>query len=218
MDAKTGIEVAREMGIAHPETEALRDLERGSMGGALAGAGSLVLGILGLIGLLPQVLDSIAVIAAGVALLIGGAAIVARYSNLAGLPQSRKVGAGGMEVVAFAGVAGVALGILALLGVAAETLLSIAPIALGAALIVESSALTRLDAAISKVSSKSDIEVVNVASGSDIVVGIGGMVLGILALSGVDPLTLSLIAMLSIGAAITFSGSSLAGRLFALFG
>jgi hypothetical protein len=218
MDTKTGIEVAREMGIAHPGTEALRDLERGSMGGALAGAGALVLGILGLIGLLPQVLDSIAVIAAGVALLIGGAAIVARYSNLAGLPQSRKVVAGGMEVVAFAGVAGVALGILALLGVAAETLLSIAPIVLGAALIVESSALTRLDAAISKVSSKNDIEVVNVASGSDIVVGIGGMVLGILALSGVAPLTLSLIAMLSIGAAITFSGSSLAGRLFALFG
>lgn len=42
--------------------------------------------------------------------------------------------------------------------------------------------------------------------------------LGILALTGHAPVTLTVVAMLSVGAAILVSGSVLASRLFGVFG
>jgi hypothetical protein len=44
------------------------------------------------------------------------------------------------------------------------------------------------------------------------------VVLGILALTGHAPLTLTLVAMLSVGAAILVGGTVLASRLFGVFG
>jgi hypothetical protein len=42
-------------------------------------------------------------------------------------------------------------------------------------------------------------------------------VLGILAIVGFDPITLILVAILSIGASLLLSGSSVAGRFFTMF-
>ncbi len=219
METKTGVDVAREMGIAHPGAAALQVIERGSIGEAAAGAGALVLALLGLIGLLPLTLNAIGVICAGVALLFAGASVVARHTELAGAAESRRVVVGGMELVAFAGVASVALGILALLRVSPMTLLAVSPIVLGVALLAESNAVYRLDEAIERQAPRKPRaeEVVRAASGSDAVIGVGAIVLGILALSGSAPVTLSLVATLAIGAGVVFSGSSLAAQIFGLF-
>ncbi|HEX2655878.1 MAG TPA: hypothetical protein VHN11_19815, partial [Xanthobacteraceae bacterium] len=73
--------MARDSYVARPQEETVATMEAGSVGEAVAGAAGLVLAILGLLGILPLTLDAIAGIALGVALLLGGAALAARYSR-----------------------------------------------------------------------------------------------------------------------------------------
>jgi uncharacterized membrane protein HdeD (DUF308 family) len=65
---------------------------------------------------------------------------------------------------------------------------------------------------------RSEGDPLTAAGGWESLVGIGAIVLGILALTGHVPMTLTLVAMLSVGAAILVSGSVLASRLFGMFG
>ena len=81
----------------------------------------LVLAILGLAGVVPMYMAFIATIVLGVALLFEGWALASRYSKLlsemgGGLLTATELG-GGITAEFLAGAAGVALGILALLGV-----------------------------------------------------------------------------------------------------
>lgn len=200
-------------------------IESGATGEAIAGAGAVVLAILGLIGLLPRTLDSIATIAAGAGLLLAGGAIAGRFSRLkasieAARPQQEVTGSLGME--GLAGVAGIVLGILSLLGIGTLSLLSVSAIVLGAGLIMAGGARSRLESLSHRhgltAESRAMEDVVYVSSGSDVLIGIGTIVLGILALSGIAPLTLTLISMLAIGAAILLGGSTIAARAFSHFG
>jgi hypothetical protein len=190
----------------------------------IGGAGAIVLAILGLIGVLPITMASIATIAVGVALLTVGGIIARRYSRALAGPEPtniRREVMGGMGMEAMAGLAGLVLGILALIGISPLLLLSIAIIVLGAALLMASGAMARLETLMRwetlDASQSKAHDAVYVATGSEVLVGVGAVVLGILALSGHDPLTLSLIAMLSIGASVLLSGSSLAARFFGMF-
>ncbi|HEX5437230.1 MAG TPA: hypothetical protein VFW98_08720 [Gemmatimonadaceae bacterium] len=200
-------------------------VEAGSTGEAVAGAAAVVLGILGLIGLLPTVLASIATIAAGVGLLLSGGAIAGRFSRMAAdisPNRSHQEVTGSLGMEALAGAAGVVLGILGLLGVDASSLLPIAAIVLGAGLIMAGGARSRLETLSHRraagTESRTMEDVVYVSSGSDLLVGVGTIVLGILALSGVAPLTLVLISMLSLGAALLLGGSTIAAQVFGHFG
>lgn len=213
-----------QIGVTYTGDHTRTAVEGASTGEAIAGAAAVVLGILGLIGLYPGVLDSIACIAAGAGLLLAGAAIAGRFSRLTAFvegsrPRQEVTGSLGME--ALAGAAGVVLGILALLGVGTISLLSIAAIVLGAGLIMAGGARSRLET-LSHMhtvgESRAMQDVVYVSSGSDVLVGVGTIVLGILALSGIAPLTLTLISMLAIGAAILLGGSTIAARVFSNFG
>ena len=56
-------------------------------------------------------------------------------------------------------------------------------------------------------------ELAAVASGGQVLVSVGAIVLGILALIGLAPLTLVLVGLLSLGTAVLFSGSPLIHRL-----
>ena len=204
---------------------AAREVEGGSLTEAIGGAGAVVLAILGLVGVLPQTMAAVATIAAGVALLVGGGAVAARYSRLllgAGSETARREIVGGMGLEALAGIAGIVLGVLALLGINPLTLLSVAAIVLGAALLMASGALARLESmtrwADVNTAERVSHGAVYVASGSDVIVGAGAVVLGILALTGHGSMTLLLVALLSVGAAVLLSGSSLAARVFSLFG
>jgi hypothetical protein len=192
----------------------VRDVEKGSVGETIAGAGAIVLAILGLIGLVPGALDSIAVIAAGFGILVGSTALATRYRQVLGRAAARhlEIG-GGLGTTALGGLAGITLGILALLGVSQLELVSIAPIVMGGALLIASAATARFE---QTAASKHGEDFVYVASGADSLVGAGAIVLGILALSGSAPLTLSLVALIAIGCATFMSGTSVASQMFAM--
>ncbi len=54
------------------------------------------------------------------------------------------------------------------------------------------------------------------ASGTQMLIGIATIVLGILALIGIDPVTLSLVGLLATGASILFSGSAVSSRMLSV--
>ena len=54
-------------------------------------------------------------------------------------------------------------------------------------------------------------------AGAEVLVGIGAVVLGIIALTGADPMTLNLIAMLTLGASATIEATSVGGAMVSVF-
>jgi hypothetical protein len=99
------------------------------------------------------------------------------------------------------GLTGIVLGILALLGVSAGTLLAIAALMYGATFLLGGVAPNQNHW--------------QHASGGEVLVGPGTFVLGLLAVIGVESLTLVLVALLALGAAALLSRSVPAGRAVA---
>jgi hypothetical protein len=196
-------------------------LAGGSLAEALGGAGAVVLGILGLIGVLPVMMASICAIVIGGALLFGGGTLAARYGRALSRTTSDELAeasAGGLAFEALCGVAGIALGILALLGISQFTLLGVAAIVLGGGLALASGATSRLDDLLQRSGMdasglRASQEALRATGGAEVMIGLAAVVLGILALSGVAPLILILVAMLGLGVAVLMSGSSIASRL-----
>jgi hypothetical protein len=191
----------------------------GSGAEAVAGAGALVLAILGLAGMLPMILASIAVIAAGAAFLFQGAAVAARHRRLA-----LEAGGGEVEIEAgmsaeiLGGLAGITLGILALIGIATIPLLAISAIVFGGTLLFGSPAIYRAsraehEAVVLDVIAR---ETAAGAAGAQALVGVGAITLGILALIGLVPHTLVLVAVLSVGSAALLSGGALTSKMVGL--
>ena len=193
----------------------------GSIAEAIGGVGVVVLAILGLAGLLPEELAAIATMAVGVALLLEGIAIVTRFSDLLSesgrsLSEEVKLG-GGMGAEFIGGVAGGVLGLLALLGIVPVTLMAIAVIVFGASLLLSSGATYRLDSLASRLGQKTltggQMVAGVAASGVQVLVGIAGIALGIIALVGISPMILILAGLLSAGAAVFISGSAVSGSI-----
>jgi hypothetical protein len=199
--------------------------EGGNIVGALCGVGAVVLAILGLIGMAPRILDAAAIIAAGTALLFQGGAMSAAFTRRMGVQEPaslEKEIAGSLGFQALAGCAGIVLGILALLNISPIIMLSAAVIAMGAGLLLSGGALSRLEKSLAYHQEGQQEKVahgtVYASGGADALVGIGAATLGILALLRIgDPFTLTLVAVLAIGAAGFFSGSAIAARLYSLF-
>lgn len=203
----------------------------GSGIGALCGLGAIVLTILGLIGLMPVVLLSIAVIVAGVALVFEGGAIMARHQDLQAAAAAEAGHAGEVEVEMgmcaeyVGGITGIVLGILALLHVATLTLLPIAAIVFGATLLLGSGTDYRLNELPvpehdNEYGHHTHHRAASGTAGADVLIGLGGLTLGILALVGVAhgaAPVLSLVALLAIGVAELISGSALSTRMTRMF-
>jgi hypothetical protein len=216
-----------------PVTTARGDPERersakvvagGSMTEALCGAGTLVLAILGLAGILPGYLAAVATIVFGVALVAQGGAVAARFRHLVRETaphewDTRTELGGGMGAELFGGVAGIVLGILALIGIGTAVLIPIAVIVFGGALLLGSSVSADLstfgapgaDPRFAHLARQASVA----ASGTQALVGVGAIVLGILALVGLDPLLLTLVALLALGAAVLMSGTAVSSRMAA---
>lgn len=217
--------MSTQIGVTGAEHAMVHEAESASATESITGAVAVVLAILGLIGVLPALFASVATIAVGVALVVAGSAVAAHYANaLAGddLVYVRHQGERGMRMEALAALGGIVLGILALIGVSTITLLSVAAIVLGGALLMVSSAASRVEALVRArlargTATETREHTPYAASGSDLLVGVGAVVLGILGLGGHDPLTLALIAMLAVGAAVLLNGSTLAARFFGMF-
>jgi hypothetical protein len=112
----------------------------------LLACGVVVLSILGIAGVFPTYLAAIAVIGLGAILLFQGATVVLHYGELlyeAGATD--KVGAAevsrGLTTEFLAGMTGIVLGVLALVGIVPTTLLSVAVVTYGGTLLLTSGAL-----------------------------------------------------------------------------
>lgn len=163
---------------------------------AVGAIATIALAIVGLAGVLRPIMASIATIVIGAALLLeGGSMGAAQVSSRTGEFESAS---GGFSTPFLGGVAGIVLGILALLGVASITLVSVALIVFGAAFLLSGVAQANSLAA---------------ATGGNTFVGLAAVVLGILAVVGLNPIVLVLVGLLVLGAGALFSGSAQGARV-----
>lgn len=194
-----------------------------SLSGSIAGAAAVVLSILGLAKIYPELFVAIATIAIGVSLLLKALAITAEFPRLLSETSASTIDTGGGISVEFiAGATGIVLGILALLGIEFQPLVSIAVIVFGAGLIFGTTIIKSVNELKAQVSgAESSVqkvmhEIVSATMGTQLLVGIGAVVLGILSLIGFTPLVLTLVALLAIGGATLLTGSAVTGRMFSL--
>lgn len=213
------------MSITYPSTSGSRETAAtyGGFVDALGGIATIVLAIIGLSGVKPDVLVSIATIVFGAALLIQGGAILSEFAQTELTPESNAIaGGGGLSALFLVGIGGIVLGVLALLGIHAIILTSVAVIAFGSALVISSSAVWQLltsrsvamrfqarTAMVRFIAS----EVAAGSAGMQAMAGLAVIVLGILAVCGIYTGPLTLIALLVAGAAILLTGSTLTGTM-----
>ncbi len=216
------------MAITAPHVRGpIAGISTGSTAEILGGVGAIVLSIVGLAQVSSYLMMSIVTILLGVTLLFEGAGIAADYSRVATKATRAELrgaeAGGGMTTEILGGIAGIVLGILALLGLSPVVLVPAAIIVFGAAMIFNTSAITELNELKAEVTeSEGDMPrpgmrgPVASAAGSDMMIGVAAVVLGILAVVGIAPVTLSLVALLSLGAAELLIGTTVGGQLLAL--
>jgi hypothetical protein len=168
---------------------------------------------------------SVAVIVFGASLLVQGGTMLSEYASVifpAGSTgaTSEQFGVGSLSTLFLVGVAGIVLGILALLGIATEVLTAVAVIAFGAALLLSSNSVRHLYVLQSSVSRSaaprpgSELLAGEMASGSagiQMLAGLAAIVLGILAVVGINQNVLMLAALIVLGATVILTGSALSG-------
>jgi hypothetical protein len=198
----------------------------GGMADAIGGIATIVLAIVALAGVHPAIVLSIAVIVFGATLLIQGGTLVSEYESImfpVGIAGAspEQLGVGGLATLFLVGVAGIVLGILALLGIAPETLTAISVIAFGASLLLSSSSVRNLS--MLQAASRSDAPrpgaqrlASEMAAGSasvQMLAGLTAIVLGVLAVSGINQNILMLSALIVLGSSIILTGSALTGLI-----
>jgi hypothetical protein len=192
---------------------------------AIGAAAAIVLAIIGLTGTLTSAMMAIATIVLGASLLIDAGALGARYGRLLRASSTEERAGklelgGGISAGTAGGLAGIVLGILALLGFIPVTLCAVALIVFGASLLFGSAAKARLATLTTERHGFAERtgrvlhEALNLSAGGEILIGIGAVVLGILALAGFEPTTLVLVGFIAVGAAVLLSGSAFGARLF----
>ena len=196
----------------------------------IAGAAAVVLPILGLVGVLPMTLAAIAFIAIGGGMMIQGGALSSQSKSLLGVGNAGTLETteliGGLSADVLGGAATSALGILALVGIAPVTLLAVASIVTGGALVLAAGTTSRLSSLRYGSSHLDDTkrqilrESVKAAAGADVLVGLSSVVLGILVLANVGGaavhVTLVLVAALALGGALFLNGTAVGARIAAL--
>jgi hypothetical protein len=154
--------------------------------GAIATTALAVIGLVGVFS--PTLMAAIATIVLGAAIWLEGGAFATNYGQIAlreGLPSRHLERGEGLTADFLGGLTGMVLGVLALLGLAPMTLLSVATLVFGATFLFSS-----------RVSLRS----------SQSAFGLVAWVLGLLAVVGISPLTLVLIALACLGASGLLDG------------
>lgn len=185
---------------------------------AIGGIAAAVVAIVGLTGFHPELMAAIAVIVFGAALLIQGGTLLSEYAVV--MPVAAAEGGdGGLSVMFLAGIGGIVLGVLGLLGIHMATLGAVAVIAFGSSLVLSSSSVRHLfvlQSTVRRLGTRSATEMLagEMASGSagmQLLTGLAAIVLGILAVSGARSAELTLVALLILGITLLMTGSTLSG-------
>jgi hypothetical protein len=193
---------------------------------AIGGVATIVLAIVALAGMGQPMLAAVATIVFGVALLIQGGTMLSEYTKLIGPTGSTEefTGGGGISALFLVGAAGIVLGVLALIGLSAQTLTAAAVIAFGGALLLSSNSVWHLYRAkqasyrngASQTASAAEFVAGEMAAGSAVLQclsGLAAIVLGILAVAGINPGILTLVGLLVLGATVLMTGSTLSGTV-----
>jgi hypothetical protein len=203
----------------------------GGLVDAVGGIATVVLAIIGLAGVHPTMLMAITTIVFGAALLIQGGTLLSEYTHVifptgGATPVEEFSSGSGLSAVFLVGAAGMVLGVLGLLGIYAPTLTAVAVIAFGAGLVLSSNAvwqLHRMKQSAFRIGggravSGGEILASEMASGSAAVqclAGLAAIVLGILAITGMETAVLTLAGLLILGATVLLTGSTLSGAAMA---
>lgn len=192
----------------------------GSLVEAIGGIAAVVLAVIGLASTgLRNDMMAIATIVLGASLILEGGAIAASYRkalyNLEGA-NAGSADLGGAATVEFlAGMTGVVLGILALLGIGnLSYFISVSAIVFGASLLLSSSAVSRLNAFwhssenLSEGSRSLTQSSSEAGTGGQMLIGLAAVVLGILALLSINTMVLNLVALLALGVSVWLTGTS----------
>ncbi len=189
----------------------------GSITEALGGAAVIVLAILGLVRLDPPLLASIATIVLGAAFLAEGGTLAAHFMRVARSEHWPSAG-GDVAMESMCGAAGIVLGILALVGIHPAILVPASLIVFGAGMLSASGTAWRMTSAGNGGIARSSLTQETFDfSGSQLLIGFAGIVLGILSLAGYTPVILSLVGLLVLGFGVLLSGSWMATRFATLF-
>lgn len=195
----------------------------GGLVDAIGGVATAVLAICGLVNINPPIMIAAATIVFGVALLLQGSACVAAFTQIAqanGRAFEMEPG-GNVAAVLLVGAAGIVLGILSLLRIDASAMIPSAIIAYGIAMILGSSLVPELHAmrhaaqvgfAGPRGSAARQLLVSQIATGSAVaqsLAGLAAIVLGILALAGLNHPALILVALLELGATLVITGGAM---------
>ncbi|ABA56796.1 hypothetical protein Noc_0266 [Nitrosococcus oceani ATCC 19707] len=215
---------------SHTQSISSERLKRGLVGGALteaiAGIGAVTLTIIGLSGVAPMTMGAIAVIVVGVGLLSEAGTLVAEYPAIISRTRKRfrdKIEfSAGFGAEGLAGTVAIVLGILVLLGAEPLVLLPSAAIVLGAGLVLTSAAISfisslNLNFLLDGHEDSHEEHIAHVALGTamgvQVVLGFAVVVLGILALVGFIPSSLTLVAILVASVAALMDGIAVSGRV-----
>lgn len=208
---------------AHEDRKSARVLTAGSVSEAAGAAGAVVVSILGLTGILPLTMMSVAVICLGAAVLIESCAVASRYSHLIyeiGNHKEQQIRLGGSAGMgALGGIAAIALGILSLLRIAPAALIPSAVIVLGVTAVFSSSIKERLSALDlegyygHERAMKAAQSALLGSTGIQSFAGLGAIVLGILALVDINPMILNLSGLLVLGCAFIIASSALGAKM-----
>ncbi|QGM45797.1 hypothetical protein [Methylocystis heyeri] len=217
----------------------------GGLVDAVGGVATIVLAVVGLVGIHAPLMTAIATIVFGIALLIQGGTMLSEYASIIFPAGVRAIpidqfGGSSLTSVFLVGATGIVLGVLALLGINAGVLLPVAVIAFGTALVLSSNAVwhlyvlrrasVRADSTIQQSSvtaspaeareAGGELLASEMASGSagiQALAGLAAVVLGIIAVAGSPAdLTLNLCALLALGATLILTGGSLSATVMGL--
>ena len=207
-------------GIAS-ETEPLGLLSEGA-----AGIAAIVLAVIALAGISADTLASIVAIVIGAGLMAQGFNSAAESAKMitagaAASPQAAEFG-GEVMVYALTGIAGIILGVLALVGINPNHLVPAALIVFGGALLLGGVVGMRPRAAPAASISGAQVQIVSyqgsaAAGGMELLVGLAAIVLGILSLIFMSSWVLVLVGFIAVGAALLMVSATFSGAVMRLF-
>lgn len=193
----------------------------------LTGAGAIVLTALGLAQFVPHLLLNIAIIVVGGGLFLRGAAVATEYSRLVresgGTVTAGASPSGGASSELVAGAVGIILGVLALLSVTPQVLAPVALVVLAVGLMMNSmtdARISKLRLAMSGIEGhvrEASISAAWADSSTQMLAGIGALVLGALALLSFNPWVLTLVGILALGTMQMLAGGGLTSRALGMF-
>lgn len=191
----------------------------GSEAVATVGSAAAVLAIVGLAGVLPQLLAQIGVIVVGASFVAAQGSAAARYGAALSREERAQLHAlpidGAVTTEFIGGVTAALLGLLSLLGVASVGLLAVAVIVLGAVAIMSSRSIGRVTRMLIEAADVNPrvkvlaLESAGASTGAVLFIGMGAVALGILAIVlSTSTLQLVLVATLALGLGVLLATAS----------